>query len=140
MWFLASLFLAFFLNDQAYGRLTASLTAGLYLAFKLSTSLDRVLLFVSAVRQAVGKGEQYGTEATPDEVCFLVKGKDSKSSMALRPQLARCVSSQQSTHGHSRGGDEWPCGGLCLQAEETTERCGSRWQQPATCVPSARST
>ncbi|CAI5939634.1 unnamed protein product [Closterium sp. NIES-65] len=93
MWFLASLFLAaqvltlveytsllyrawvpapvwfqFFLNDQAYGRLTASLTAGLYLAFKLSTSLDRVLLFVSAVRQAVGKGEQYGTEATPDEV------------------------------------------------------------------------
>ncbi|CAI5490778.1 unnamed protein product [Closterium sp. Naga37s-1] len=64
----APVWFQFFLNDQAYGRLTASLTAGLYLAFKLSTSLDRVLLFVSAVRQAVGKGEQYGTEATPDEV------------------------------------------------------------------------
>ncbi|CAI6002657.1 unnamed protein product [Closterium sp. NIES-64] len=67
-WVPAPVWFQFFLNDQAYGRLTASLTAGLYLAFKLSTSLDRVLLFVSAVRQAVGKGEQYGTEATPDEV------------------------------------------------------------------------
>nr|PNR60572.1 hypothetical protein PHYPA_003365 [Physcomitrium patens] len=57
----------FFLN-KSYGNLFSSLTTGLYLTFKLTSSLEKVQTFLAALRALSRREVQYGAYATSEEV------------------------------------------------------------------------
>lgn len=57
----------FFLNKE-YGNVFSSLTTGLYLTFKLTTTLEKVQRFFAALKLFSRKEVQYGSSATCDEV------------------------------------------------------------------------
>ncbi|EFJ13527.1 hypothetical protein SELMODRAFT_269003 [Selaginella moellendorffii] len=57
----------FFLNKE-YGSLFSSLTTGLYLTFKVTSVLEKVQKFATAVRSILRREVQYGTYATHEEV------------------------------------------------------------------------
>eukprot|EP00249_Psilotum_nudum_P021894 c28293_g1_i1 orf=598-1968(+) len=57
----------FFLNKE-YGNLFSSLTTGLYLTFKLTSTLEKVQRFFTAVKAFSRREVQYGSYATSEEV------------------------------------------------------------------------
>ncbi|KAL1337376.1 hypothetical protein AAHE18_10G134600 [Arachis hypogaea] len=57
----------FFLNHD-YGSLFSSLTTGLYLTFKLTTLVEKIQNFFSALRLLSGRKVQYGVYATKEQV------------------------------------------------------------------------
>lgn len=57
----------FFLNKE-YGSLFSSLTTGLYLTFKLTSVVEKVQLFLAAVKALSRKDVHYGSHATADQV------------------------------------------------------------------------
>ncbi|KAI9110859.1 hypothetical protein K1719_018297 [Acacia pycnantha] len=57
----------FFLNRE-YGSLFSSLTTGLYLTFKLTSSVEKVQSFFSALKALWGKDILYGVYATKEQV------------------------------------------------------------------------
>ncbi|XP_020589892.1 RING finger and transmembrane domain-containing protein 2-like [Phalaenopsis equestris] len=57
----------FFLNKE-YGSLFSSLTTGLYLTFKLTSVVEKVQSFMSAVKALSRKEMHYGSHATVDQV------------------------------------------------------------------------
>ncbi|KAK4277698.1 hypothetical protein QN277_015654 [Acacia crassicarpa] len=57
----------FFLNRE-YGSLFSSLTTGLYLTFKLTSSVEKVQRFFSALKALWGKDILYGVYATKEQV------------------------------------------------------------------------
>lgn len=63
----APVWYSFFLND-AHGHIFSSLTTGLYLTLKLTATVNKVIMFMAAVRQVVKREVQFGSYATADEV------------------------------------------------------------------------
>ncbi|KAL8106506.1 uncharacterized protein LOC141672746 [Apium graveolens] len=57
----------FFLNKE-YGSLFSSLTTGLYLTFKLTSIVQKVQLFIAALRALSRKEVHYGSYATSEQV------------------------------------------------------------------------
>ncbi|OIT03705.1 PREDICTED: RING finger and transmembrane domain-containing protein 2-like [Nicotiana attenuata] len=57
----------FFLNKE-YGSLFSSLTTGLYLTFKLTSIVEKVQSFLTALKALSIKEIHYGSHATPDQV------------------------------------------------------------------------
>ncbi|VAH03712.1 unnamed protein product [Triticum turgidum subsp. durum] len=57
----------FFLNKE-YGSLFSSLTTGLYLTFKLTSVVEKVQSFLSAVKALSRKDVHYGSYATVEQV------------------------------------------------------------------------
>ncbi|VFQ99548.1 unnamed protein product [Cuscuta campestris] len=57
----------FFLNKE-YGSLFSSLTTGLYLTFKLTTIVEKVQSFFTALKALSKKDVHYGAYATPEQV------------------------------------------------------------------------
>ncbi|KAH8936023.1 hypothetical protein BDL97_17G061900 [Sphagnum fallax] len=57
----------FFLNKE-YGNLFSSLTTGLYLTFKLTSTLEKTHTFLAALQALSRREVQYGTYATSEEV------------------------------------------------------------------------
>ncbi|CAM6128425.1 unnamed protein product [Calypogeia fissa] len=57
----------FFLNKE-YGNLFSSLTTGLYLTFKLTSTYEKVKTFIAALRALSRREVQYGAYATTEEV------------------------------------------------------------------------
>jgi hypothetical protein len=60
----------FFLNKE-YGNLFSALTTGLYLTFKLTSTLEKTQTFLAALRALSRREVQYGAYATSEEVCLL---------------------------------------------------------------------
>ncbi|CAN4105323.1 unnamed protein product [Withania somnifera] len=57
----------FFLNKE-YGSLFSSLTTGLYLTFKLTSTVEKVRSFFTALKALSRKEVHYGSHATPEQV------------------------------------------------------------------------
>ncbi|KAH0691532.1 hypothetical protein KY289_018890 [Solanum tuberosum] len=57
----------FFLNKE-YGSLFSSLTTGLYLTFKLTSIVEKVKSFYTALKALSKKEVHYGSQATPEQV------------------------------------------------------------------------
>ncbi|CAK9213405.1 unnamed protein product [Sphagnum troendelagicum] len=57
----------FFLNKE-YGNLFSALTTGLYLTFKLTSTLEKMQTFLAALRALSRREVQYGAYATSEEV------------------------------------------------------------------------
>ncbi|KAL3341798.1 hypothetical protein AABB24_026027 [Solanum stoloniferum] len=57
----------FFLNKE-YGSLFSSLTTGLYLTFKLTSIVEKVKSFYTALKSLSKKEVHYGSHATPEQV------------------------------------------------------------------------
>ncbi|XP_060181599.1 uncharacterized protein LOC132611206 [Lycium barbarum] len=57
----------FFLNKE-YGSLFSSLTTGLYLTFKLTSTVEKVKSFFTALKALSRKEVHYGSHATPEQV------------------------------------------------------------------------
>ncbi|KAL3653379.1 hypothetical protein CASFOL_003060 [Castilleja foliolosa] len=57
----------FFLNKD-YGSLFSSLTTGLYLTFKITSIVERVQSFFSAIKALTRKEVHYGSNATPEQM------------------------------------------------------------------------
>nr|XP_009794846.1 PREDICTED: RING finger and transmembrane domain-containing protein 1-like [Nicotiana sylvestris] len=59
----------FFLNKD-YGSLFSSLTTGLYLTFKLTSIVEKVKSFYTALKALSKKEVHYGSHATPEQVSY----------------------------------------------------------------------
>jgi len=63
-----SIWYRFFLDEESYGHLFASLNTGLYLTFKLTMTVERLRLLVAAIQAYTQQEMQYGKASTAEEV------------------------------------------------------------------------